>query len=234
VGKGRILYVPDVTLIENQNVDKADHLSLLLWMISDFKKAVWFDETVHSWLAGSSQPPDNPKQMDNGGIHEPSVGDFFSLIRVNGWFVLIQLGLFVFLWLFARGKRFAAPRREGVKEKRNALEYIEAMARWYQRLKLEKELLLHMHDSLRKEIVTTLRLPKHVPENVFFDQLEMRLGKAYRVEYERIARSLQKAINSKQKIPPKTFMEWGSALRRLRKELNQWKVIPPTSTMSKP
>jgi hypothetical protein len=237
VGQGRIVYVPDPALISNQNIDKADHIALLLWMVSKpFQEAVWFDETIHPLFGKWEQPSkqaNEPPPIQDDSISEPSAGTFLAALGMNGGFVLLQIVLFMLLWLFARGKRFASPRMELVTEKRDSLEYIHALARLYRRSNLRIEALLYMKEQLHLEIWRKLGLRGHESETDMLNQLELYMGTEFRKTYESITRLIQDAADSDNKLTSYIFVEWSRTLWQLRKEIEQWRVIPSTLTASK-
>ncbi|MBA4543877.1 MULTISPECIES: DUF4350 domain-containing protein [Thermoactinomyces] len=236
-GQGRIVYVPDPSIIANKNIDKADHIALLLWMVSNpFQKAVWFDETSHSLLGQGEAPStetDELPPIQDEGIPEPSAVTFLAALGINGGFVLVQIVLLTLLWLFARGKRFASPRMEQVVEKRDSMEYIDAMSRLYRRSNLRMEALLFMKEQLHLAILQKLRMRGHESEAELLHQLEVAMGSEFRRNYENIARLIQDAADADRKLTSYIFVEWSRTLRKLRKEIEQWGVTSSTLTASK-
>lgn len=235
LGEGRILYSPDVEFVTNQKIDQEDHIAIPLSFVEEKSGTIWFDETVHPWPPRLLNPPANAyaDSMEGRGERE-SEKSFFSLLRSDGWFFLLQVLIFVVLFLYARGKRFAAPRFEKVEEQRNALEYVDAMARWYHRSRLRKETLLVQHHELQQHILETFQLPKNISEQALHQHLEHYLGESYRQTYEELAKAIVSTVYSKRKISHASFIEWSVTMTQLRRELEQWRAMPQTSIESRP
>ncbi|SEN31613.1 DUF4350 domain-containing protein [Lihuaxuella thermophila] len=237
IGRGRIVYIPEVSLVTNDRIDQADHIALLLSLIENRPGTIWFDETVHSLSSQLVQPPKKSDELSeappNSEMPEPSMPSFFSLIGNDAWPILLQLIFLVVLWLYAKGKRFAAPRFERVKEKRNALEYVEAMAVWYSRSGIRKEALMIQHQELRKEILETLRLPRKISDESLSRQIEQCIGTDFRRAYDELTSTIVQVVSSKRNISQAAFIQWSASIQELRKELEQWKNTPRISAASR-
>ncbi|MBA4496383.1 DUF4350 domain-containing protein [Paenactinomyces guangxiensis] len=238
VGNGSIIYIPDVSLVTNLRIDKADHLALPLAFVENRPGKIWFDETIHSWSAKPINPPSSsPNSSSQQESAEPELPEispsFFSLLNSDGWFILLQLVIFIVFWLYAKGKRFAAPRFESVKETRDGLEYVEAMARWYHRSGIRKETLLSQHNGLREHILQTFHLPKDISEESLLQHIEQFMGNEYRQTYQNLSKIIAQVVFSKKRISHAVFVEWSVTIAQLRRELEQWKARPQISAASK-
>ncbi|SFJ50010.1 DUF4350 domain-containing protein [Thermoflavimicrobium dichotomicum] len=217
VGKGSIYFIPESLLITNNNIDKADHVALPLAWTQNGK--VWLDQTVHPLFDVSS--PEEP--APSAGQPSPN---FFSMLKEDGFLILLQILLVLLGWLYARGKRFAAPRYEMVQEERNALEYVEAMAKWYTRAKVWKEALLAQQATLRREVIETLHLPVQTTDDILYQRVEQYMGSSFRQRYEHLAERIRQAQTQK-RISPDVFVKWSIEMDQLRKELVKWKTYLP-------
>ncbi len=238
IGSGRIVYVPDASLVTNARIDQADHVAFLLSLIEYRPGTIWFDETVHPLSSQLISPPEKPDESvqasSDSEMPEPSMPSFFSLIGSDVWPVLFQSIFLLVLWLYAKGKRFAAPRFDRVKEMRNALEYVEAMTIWYSRSGIRKEALGIQYEELRKHILETLRLPEEVSDESLSRQIEQNFGTHFRENYNEISATVVQAVSSKKRLSEAQFVKWSAAINELRKELEQWKVAPKISSASSP
>lgn len=234
LGKGSIIFIPDSEFLANENIDLDDHLLLALAFVDGRGGKIWFDENIHSW-APMIAPPEKKKQdpMDFSSSELESEPTIFNLLQQDVWLILIQLIMLLILLLYAKGKRFAAPRFEEVKEQRNALEYIETMTKWYQRMKLRNEILYGQFERLQSLIVRNLYLPENASPQWIEQQLEQVMGAQFCQTFKEVTLFINQLKVSKQKVSPRSFIEWSIKIDSLRRELEQWKATPPTSVESK-
>jgi hypothetical protein len=231
-GSGQIIYIPDPFLITNQNLDQADDFALPLSFAEEKSGTVLFDESVHPWPPQPVNGP-QPSAQSAGGDKEPGMPTLFELLAHDGWFVFLQLVLLIILWLYARGKRFGAPRLEKVVKKRDALEYAEAMARWYRHARIRKETLLQMYGQLRQELAHRLQLPSGASDELLLERLEQAFGTPFRRAFEEFSNKLLKAVYSKRTLSEETYVEWSRTILLWRKEIQKWRAMMSTSTGSR-
>lgn len=220
LGKGEIYYTPETEVLINQQIDQEDHMQLSLAIADIASGTIWFDESVHPWPPPHNQTGDNEfSSKKETSVDQPSI---FAYLNLDAWLVLIQILLCVLLYLYMKGKRFAAPRREWKKEKRNSLEYVEAMANWYQRSNMRKEVYEHFRLRLEKELMETLQIPKHQFTQVGFEKMSQFLGEDYLKRYKKWATPAAIKMGSK-KPSLSLFLQATLEVLRLRKELQEWK-----------
>ncbi|TCS93871.1 DUF4350 domain-containing protein [Hazenella coriacea] len=234
VGKGSIVFIPDSEMLANKKIDHDDHILLPLAFVDGGEGKVWFDETIHSWPPKLVASPEKkqPLSLDVSSKDEtdPTI---FNLLQQDVWLIFIELLILLVLLLYAKGKRFAAPRFEEVKEQRNALEYIETLTKWYQRMNLRNEILYGQFERLQSQILLSFYLPEDVSPQLLHQQLEQGLGAEFCQRYKEMTLFITQLKKSKQKIAQNSFMEWSLKIDSLRRELEQWKATPPTSIESK-
>lgn len=234
VGKGSIIFVPDSELLSNKKIDQDDYVILSLAFIEEKEGKVWFDESIRSWsptlIASPEKKQQNLPKVASGEEIEPT---FFNLLQQDVWLILVEFLILLALLLYAKGKRFAAPRFEEVKEQRNAQEYIETMAQWYQRMKLRNETLNGQYDRLYTQILQRFYLSENTSPQLLHQQLEQMMGPQFRRNFEEISLFIAQLRDSKHKVSANAFIDWSLKIDSLRRELEQWKATPPTSVESK-
>lgn len=232
-GKGRIIFVPYARIITNEYIDRADHLALPLGLLEGYSRNVWFDETVHPWLPRLDQrsTPIEPPPEDAGEkMQGPSVASFFALLRINGWYLFLQILMAVIYWLWLKGKRFGPPRRDPKREWRSGSEYVIAMSRWLNKKRSRKKALLLLFDRFQDELKEALRLPA-ADEKRLLENMEKKFGSSFRQRFEEIANQMNHLERSSKTCTKPVFIALAKALFELRKEMNQWKPKRPTSNV---
>ena|GEM_PF-3568361 len=223
LGKGEIYYTPETEILINQQIDQEDHMQFSLAIADKASGTIWFDESVHPGPQSHNQAGNNGfSNKSETSIHKKDPPSIFAYLNLDVWLVLIQILLCVLLYLYLKGKRFAAPRREWKKEKRNSLEYVEAMARWYQRSNMRKEVYDHFRLRLEKELMEALQIPKHQFSQVGFEKINHFLGKDYQMRYKKWATPVALEKGSK-RLSLSLFLQATLEVLRLRKELQEWK-----------
>jgi hypothetical protein len=220
VGKGAVYYVPDPYMISNSSIDLNDNIALPLGLVK--KEKVWFDQSVHTI----------ENNFDGLVLEDESQSkSFFSLVAEDGLLLIFQLLIICMLWLYARGKRFASPRFEMVKEERNALEYVDAVARWYANSSVRRDALTTQFQMLRQEMREAFRLPEsqYSYEGEIKEQIKRYLDASFLSKYDELVQMMHK-VETKKRISAKDFINVSKAIDSLRKEINQWR----TSISQKP
>lgn len=227
VGKGTIYFIPEVMMITNNQIDQLDHLYLPIAIAEWTKGVIWFDESVHPWPP-PAQPQENttPNELNEQEEEAAKPPSIFDLFNFDSWVILLQILLLILLFLYAKGKRFAAARVKWKKERRNSMEYIEAIANWYHRSGLRKEVLVEFQRMLTTDLQRTFRLSKDDTIDKLKLYIKQYLGTAYLQRYEQSVR-LAARSEDKKKIPFSVFKQAIVEIQQLRKELHEWK-----STMS--
>lgn len=216
VGKGEIYYTPETEILMNQQIDQEDHMQLLLGIAELSSKTIWFDESIHP-LPQPFNQADQQSTDESQSEPPPSVLDYLHL---DGWLAVTQILLFAFLFLYQKGKRFAKPRKEWKQEKRDSLEYVEAMARWYERSKLRKEVYEEFRNRLNHELMQTFRIPKQQFSVLGLEKMERFLGQEYQRRYRKWV--LSDELGRKRRSSS-FFVQGAMEILRLRKELREWK-----------
>lgn len=219
VGQGEVYYTPETEILINNQIHREDHMQLLLGLAEGVSGTIWFDESVHPWPPRLQPNVHNPESNLSEEEFQPPP-TIFEFLNLDGWMVLLQLILVLFLFLYMKGKRFSRPRDEWKQGKRNALEYVEAMARWYDRPDLRNELLKQLSQKLKRELCQTLRISNHHAEQVLLEKVEHYLGREYQNRYKKIVS--EPAIWNP-KTPSSLFLKSAIEIQRLRKELHEWK-----------
>lgn len=226
LGKGSIYYFPEASLLLNSEIDKEDHLFLLLAIAEWSSGTIWFDESVHPWPPSMEENP----QENKSSVEEPQLDDsspelppIWTYIPFEGWLILLQLFLLVFLCLYAKGKRFAAPRMEWRKDKRNSMEFVDAIAKWYQRSGLRKEVLTQYQEKLNQDLYQALRLPTNAEKELVSSKIKEYLGRSYLQKYLAWQEQIDQLIQNR-RISRSIFQQLMVESQRLREELEQWKM----------
>ena len=217
LGKGEIYYIPELEILTNEQIDQEDHMQLLLAIAELSSNTIWFDESVHP-LPFQFNKSAEKQDSNESSVHNEKPPSVFSYLNLDGWLVLLQILLCVLLFLYQKGKRFAAPRKEWKKDKRNSLEYVEAMARWYQRSNLRKEVYDRFRNRLEKEIMEALRIPKDQFAQLGMEKINQYLGDEYQARYKKWA-----VLDQPKKMTPSFFLQATLEILRLREELKEWK-----------
>jgi hypothetical protein len=240
VGNGRLVFVPEAEVIFNRSIDQADDFAIPLGLVDSWNGTVYFDETVRSLTPILEAPdsseqenelsyePDGEPMESDPSLNEPdrnSMGTDPPLkLKADVWFVIFQLVLFIALWLYAKVKRFGAPRFEQARKRREGTRQVEAMARWFMKLGGRKEALLRQHEKLKRDLLQILRLPANVSEEVFLQQIGTYLGQDFRKSYEETDRWITQAKFSPRNISTKTMVRLYGNMIQLRKEILDWKT----------
>jgi hypothetical protein len=240
VGNGRLVFVPEAEVIFNRSIDQADDFAIPLGLVDSWNGTVYFDETVRSLTPILEAPdsseqenelsyePDGEPMESDPSLNEPdrnSMGTDPPLkLKADVWFVIFQLVLFIALWLYAKGKRFGAPRFERARKRREGTRQVEAMARWFMKLGGRKEALLRQHEKLKRDLLQILRLPANVSEEVFLQQIGTYLGQDFRKVYEETGRWITQAKSSPRNVSAKTMVRLYGNMIQLRKEILEWKT----------
>ncbi|MBD1371516.1 DUF4350 domain-containing protein [Hazenella sp. IB182357] len=160
VGDGRILYVPEPYFIQNEALDHVDHIAFFLWVVTDWNRTIYFDETIHSFFGELAERDENYASDGNGedltsennAIQTPSWLSFILFLDAQVWFVIIQACILIILWFYAKGKRFSRPRYEKVKLSRDAMEYVEGLAHRYQKSNLRNDIVRTAFNQLNEQL----------------------------------------------------------------------------------
>lgn len=219
VGQGEVYYTPETEILINNQIHREDHMQLLLGIVEGISGTIWFDESVHPWPP-RLQPNLHNQESDFSEEEFQPPPTIFEFLNLDGWMVLLQLILVLFLFLYRKGKRFSKPRGEWKQRKRNALEYVEAMARWYDRPDLRNELLKQLSKKLKGELFQTLRISNHYSEQFVLEKVEQYLGREYQSRYKKI---VSETANWNHKTSSSLFLKSMIEIQRLRKELYEWK-----------
>lgn len=209
MGEGTVYYIPESELITNQYIDQGDNLALVLYFSSlrTGEGKVWFDETAHRMGA-----------MTDG--MEESSPSLVNLLTPMMWWFILQLLLLFILWLYRKGKRFASPRWETVREVRTGDEYIRAMASLYEWAGLGRESLSLQLNSLIRESKTRLGLRPQASEEILCDQVE----KLVNADVSQRLRTLIIEVKHLPESPKgRTLIRLSREMQKLREELEGWK-----------
>lgn len=230
LGQGEIYYIPETEMLMNSQIHAHDNLYLPIAVAEWTKGRIWFDETVHPWPPnmGSDSNPSAEPNSDHEREEPTQLPTVFDLFTLEIWVILFQILLLIFLYLYAKGKRFSAPRFESKTEKRDAMEYIEAMATWYQRAELRKEVLKESRQRLTRELHQRFHLSSKHSTAELEKMIRRYLGVSYLERYQKIL-ELQKKWASKRKIPLFVFQHTAVEIKKLRKELHVWKTQTPNT-----
>lgn len=223
MGQGEVYYTPETEILLNNQIEKEDHMQLLLAIAERTSETIWFDESVHPWpprLKSSDQSDNSPNEQSSSTDPPPTIFDYLNL---DGWLILLQILMLVFLFLYMKGKRFSAPRVEWKKEKRNSLEYVEAMARWYHRSHLCQEVFNEFRKKLQKELIQTFRIPNDQFEQLVLAKLNQFLGEDYQTRYQKWVTSSDERVKKRKKISTSTLLRSTIEVQKLRRELYEWK-----------
>lgn len=223
VGQGEIMYMPETEILLNYQIDQADHLQFSLAIAEWSTHTIWFDETVHPWPP-LLHPPSHQHESNQSDPQAdiPPPPTVFEFLNLDGWLILLQILLTVSFYLYAKGKRFSAPRKMEEKKKRNSLEYVEAMAKWYQRSKLHKEVIRSFQEKLENELKQVVRIPDARLKTDGLGKVDRYLGQDFRIRYEQwIARMEQ--VEKKKNLSDANFLQMAIEIQKLRKELYEWK-----------
>lgn len=193
IGQGEVYYIPETELLTNGQIREQDHLYLLLAVAEWGKGTIWFDESVHPW-----PPPANPNrdnkdpQTTQSPKETPPPPSFLDMLNIDGWILLWQLILLILLFLYLRGKRFAAPRLELQQTKRNAIEFVQAMGKWAQRTKSRSDVVADYQQKLSQALYQILRLPKNISQDEMQEKVRQYIGEDY---HQRLVHWSQFAAN---------------------------------------
>ncbi|WP_169713516.1 DUF4350 domain-containing protein [Paludifilum halophilum] len=213
-GKGSIYYIPDPEMITNRYIEQADNLALPLYFASLADTKVWFDEGVHKGALSVS-----------GNREEDTPSSPWQLLSGEAWLLIFQgTGLFL-LWLFWRGKRFAAPRQETVTEVRTSDEYIEAMGGLYQWAGLGRESLSIQLDGLLKEAAKHFGLPGNASRMDTIRWTRRFLGDEKARRLERLIEEVEQAPS---KVKGRKLIRLSREIQEMREEIAEWKTAPST------
>ncbi|PTM58869.1 DUF4350 domain-containing protein [Desmospora activa] len=221
-GQGNIYYIPEPALWTNAYIEQGDNLALALYLTSltEGEGKVWFDESLRDqrW---------NPSFLMDEAEEPPAYSD---LIPTGAGWLLLQ-GVFLFiLWLYLKGKRFAAPRWETVREVRRGEECVYAMGSLYQWANLNKEALAIQQRALFRETATLLGLSRRADAEEISERVSVLVDPALAERY----RLLQQVVNRSVKLTGKELVKWSREIQDLREEMKQWKTKPLTRHKSQP
>lgn len=224
MGKGEIYYTPETEILMNHQIDQEDHMQLLLAIAERSSNMIWFDESVHPWpprLQSNFQTNQSTHSSDESSVDPPPT--VFDLLNRDGWLILIQILLLVFLFFYMKGKRFASPRNEWKQKKRNSFEYVEALARWYHRSNLRKEVFDEFRKRLREELKQMFRIPNDQSEQSVLEKVDRYLGKDFLMRYKKWVVSPDQEMIKHKRMPASFFLQSMIEIQKMRRELYEWK-----------
>lgn len=222
-GKGRIVYVPYSKILSNEQIAQVDNIALPLGLLEGYSNNIWFDETVHPYLPGLDQSAYLWEEDQPEMNQDFSLRSFFSMIQLNGLFVVLQLAIAVLFWLWWKGKRFAPARREVEIDLRVGNEHVVAMGRWLKKNSSRKQLLNYTFQKLQHDIKEKLGLPNTIDEQKLLENMEEKLDTSFLERYKQAKNSLDK-INNQNLLFESEYVSISKALIELRKEMNQWRT----------
>jgi len=207
LGQGQIFYIPDPEMITNRFINREDNLALPLYFASFAEKTLWFDESGLR-LAGEEAFGEGPAQK---------LKDWFA---DQGIFAAAEAGAALLLWLYVRGKRFAAPRWETVERQRSQDEFVQALASLYQASRLRRESLEILERSFLREVSRMVGFPSGASR----DRLEERISSLAGREAGRRFRLLTEEMERKKtKITEKELIRLAQEMEGCRREIGKWK-----------
>ncbi|WP_164491706.1 DUF4350 domain-containing protein [Staphylospora marina] len=217
-GNGQLVFVPEPYIVSNQGLDQADNLAVPLGLVESFGNTVYFDETVHAAFAKPPQSrPAAPSFEPDPSGDEASGVKYPPIV----WLIVFQLLLLTGLWLYARGKRFGAPRWEQARKKREGQSQVDAMAFWLMRVGGSAELLRRQQKRLEKEVRAALRIPDSLPEQRLVEEMRARLGEHFCASWNEICGTIS-GLKGKS-VSEGLLVRLYNEMNVLRKELATWK-----------
>lgn len=209
LGRGQIFYIPEPEMITNRFINQEDNLALPLFFASFAEGTLWFDESG-SRLAGEGAFGEDPAQ------------EVKSWFRDQGIFAAAEACIALFLWLYVRGKRFAAPRWETVERFRSQDEFVQAMASLYKASRLRRDSLEILERSFLRDVSRMVGFPLGASR----DRLAERISSLMGEEAERRFLLLMEKIEQRKKrrITEKELIRLTQEMEGCRREMQKWKI----------
>lgn len=209
LGQGQIFYIPEPEMITNRFINREDNVALPLFFASFAERTLWFDESgprlAGEWVAGEDHAADLTHWFKNQGI-----------------FAAAEACIALFLWLYVRGKRFAAPRWETVERFRSQDEFVEAMASLYRSSRLRRDSLEILERSFLRDVSKAVGFPPGASRDRLIERISSLMGG----ETERRFRLLMQEIDQrkKTKIKEKELIRLTQEMEGCRREIQKWKI----------
>ncbi len=201
IGMGELIVSNTPQWMTNGALLNDDHIPLVLALIkaSVTTDTILFDEYSH------------------GGQNASTI---FTLYPK--WFLLLMLqgGLFSFLWLWSKGKRFGpilVPREETV---RFSDEGIKALAAWYQRGRRYHDSLVIQADYIKVQLHDRWGIPYNYAWKDLVSPLERKWSGMSNKEIRPFLNDLTNIL-TKEKVSKQEYLLWSKKLDRLRKEVEE-------------
>lgn len=209
LGEGNLFYVPDPNFITNAYIDQQDNLAVPLYFTSLAEQGVWFDEALLYPATPSFLVTEDGK---------PTLWGLLAPAKL----ALVEALLLILFWLYYKGKRFAAPRWEGVAQIRNADEYVVAMAGMYQAAGLKSEVLEIKEQAFRRKTTDALGLSP----DASYDQLVGMIRGTVGEETAMKARGVIQALQKEKETPlgSKKLIRLSQQMEEVREEIERWKM----------
>jgi len=198
-GQGELMVLLAPAWLSNAEIQKQDHLRLLLPYISRAEpKVIWFNDFIH------------------GYSKLPTVLGVYP-----AWFLVLlsQISLTLLFWLWYKGKRFGpvrAPRAELV---RFEDERIRAVAAWYERGRFYQESLEIQAEYLRQAVQKRWGIPASLQEQEFLDTATYHLPPDKQQHWLQMWQEVQ-AFSAK-KLSQQAYIKYSRLFDVLLKEVEQ-------------
>ena len=207
LGRGQIFYIPEPEMITNRFINREDNLALPLYFASFAEKTLWFDESGLR-LAGEEAFGEGPAQK---------LKDWFA---DQGIFAAAEAGAALLLWLYVRGKRFAAPRWETVERQRSQDEFVQALASLYQASRLRRESLEILERSFLRDVSRMVGFSSEASRDRLAERISTlaggETGRRFRLLMEKMERK-------KTRITEKELIRLAQEMEGCRREIRKWK-----------
>jgi hypothetical protein len=211
LGQGQIFYIPEPEMITNRFINREDNLALPLFFASFAEGTLWFDESG----------PRLAKERTSG---EDPAQNLKSWFGDQGIFAAAEACIAFLLWLYVRGKRFAAPRWDTVERFRSQDEFVRAMASLYQVSRLRRDSLEILERSFLRDISRMVGFPFGASRDRLAERISAlaggETGERFRLLMEKIERRKNTRITEKELIRLTQEMEG------CRREIRKWKIGP--------
>ncbi|WP_078548788.1 DUF4350 domain-containing protein [Litchfieldia alkalitelluris] len=197
-GSGSLIVSSTPGWITNESILDYDHIELILSLIKvEGNQSILFDEFVHGGKNGST---------------------FLTIYPTWFLILLLQTGVFIFLWLWMKGKRFGpilVSREEYV---RFSDEGIRALSSWYIRGRMYSKSLKNQAEYVKVLLQEKWGIPSSKEWEDLIDVFEKRTKYINRNDIESLLKGLM-MILTKEKLTKKEFLHWSKIVDQLRKEL---------------
>ncbi|MFC4077992.1 DUF4350 domain-containing protein [Salinithrix halophila] len=207
LGKGTIYYVPEPGFFTNDHIRKGDNLGLALHLASLAGDRLWFGDGFRKPIVSGGKKPDS----------------LTELIAPEGWLLLLLGGAWFLIWLYSRGKRFAAPRWETAAETGRFDEYVQAMASLYQGAALGRDALLLQWKGLLREAARNLGLSVSSSPETIASQLSRFLGEESASRFTLLANRMDQLPK---RVKGEELIRVSQEIQQIRKEISEWKSKP--------